>query len=128
MIREQRVTTLCAALAVAAAAALSVSLRGATDQSGEWRAYGATNANLKYAPLDQINKDNVKDLRIAWRQSAVPLEVRKDRGAVDVPTNYQVTPLMVGGLLYASAGDGSVVALHPGTGAVAWSLRARRFR
>ncbi len=124
--RERRVTTVFAALAVAAAAALSVSLRGATDQSGEWRAYGANNANLKYVPLDQINRDNVKDLRIAWRQSSVPSEVRKNRGAVDVPTNYQVTPLMVGGLLYASAGDGSVMALHPAHRRRRMELRARR--
>ena len=26
---------------------------------GEWRAYGSDNASTKYAPLDQINTDNV---------------------------------------------------------------------
>ena len=34
---------------------------------GEWRAYGSDNAITKYVPLDQINKDNAKDLRVAWR-------------------------------------------------------------
>jgi quinoprotein glucose dehydrogenase len=106
---------------MAAAAALTMSLRGAADSVGEWRAYGANNANLKYAPLDQINRNNVKNLRIAWRQSAMPAEIRRGRTAVAVPTNYQVTPLMAGGLLYASAGDGSVMALNPRTGAVVWS-------
>ena len=36
-------------------------------EAGEWRAYGSDKASTKYVPLDQINKDNVKDLRIAWR-------------------------------------------------------------
>jgi quinoprotein glucose dehydrogenase len=113
----------CSGLAALAIVALGVlvAAQGAADSSGEWRAYGATNANLKYAPLDQINKENVSQLRIAWRQSAMPVEVRRGRGAVSVPTNHQVTPLMVGGLLYASAGDGSVVALNPATGTVQWA-------
>ena len=106
---------------VAIAAALTISTRGAVGISSEWRAYGATNAGLKYAALDQINRDNVKQLRIAWRQSAMPAEVRKGRGPVSIATNYQVTPLMVGGKLYTSASDGSVVALHPATGAVLWT-------
>ena len=34
---------------------------------GQWRAYGGDNGNTKYSPLDQITRDNVKDLKIAWR-------------------------------------------------------------
>ena len=37
------------------------------SEVGEWQAYGSDKASTKYVPLDQINKDNVKDLRIAWR-------------------------------------------------------------
>ena len=106
---------------LAAAAAVTIATRGATVPVGEWRSYAATNAGEKYAALDQINGTNVKDLRIAWRQSSMPAPVRLGRGKVAVPTNYQVTPLMAGGLLFASAGDGSVFALNPGTGAVVWS-------
>jgi quinoprotein glucose dehydrogenase len=101
--------------------ALTIVTRGAAATSGEWRGYAGSNAGLKYSPLDQVNANNVKNLAIAWRQSAMPLEVRAGRGTVPVPTNYQVTPLMIGGLLYATAGDGSVVALHPATGAVVWA-------
>ncbi|NDH54672.1 MAG: hypothetical protein EBY24_22470, partial [Betaproteobacteria bacterium] len=32
-----------------------------------------------------------------------------------------LTPLMIGGQLYATTGDGAIVALNPGTGAVIWS-------
>src|SRR5689334_21029290 len=85
-------------------------------RKGEWWSYAGSNEGLKYSPLDQINKDNIKNLRIAWRQSAMPMEIRARTSTARVPTNYQVTPLMVGNLLYATAGDGSVMALNPGTG------------
>ena len=102
--------------------AMTIATGGATEPVGEWRSYAGTNAGAKYAALDQVDKDTVKNLRIAWRQSSMPREVRRGRGTVAVPTNYQVTPLMVDGLLYATAGDGSVAALHPGTGAVVWTF------
>ncbi len=91
------------------------------QQNGEWRAYAGSNASAKYSPLDQITPRNVQDLKIAWRQSVVPMEARRGRATVSLATNYQVTPLMIGGQLYATTGDGAVVALHPGTGAVIWS-------
>jgi glucose dehydrogenase len=32
----------------------------------EWRHYGGNLASHRYSPLDQINRDNVKDLRVEW--------------------------------------------------------------
>src|SRR5262245_19109632 len=110
------------AVVLAALATPPAGVRAANESNVEWRAYGGTNASLKYAPLDQITTDNVKNLRIAWRQSAMPLAIRRGRKTVLIPTNYQVTPLMAAGLLYATAGDGSIVALNPATGAVEWSF------
>ena len=109
------------ALAAAGAVAMSTAPRGAGEQNTEWRSYAGTNASAKYSPLDQINKDNVRSLKIAWRQSAMPMEIRRGRSTVGIPTNYQTTPLMAGGLLYMTAGDGSAVALNPATGAPVWS-------
>ncbi len=96
--------------------------------SGEWRAYGGSNAGTKYSPLDQINKTNVGDLRVVWRQSAIPEELRGGRAVSDLPlpTNYQNTPLMVGGLLYMSTGFGTVAALDPATGKLVWHEQTPR--
>ena len=107
-------------LAVTLIATTATTPSGATGD-GEWRTYAGTNAGLKYSTLDQITRSNVGRLTIAWRQSAVPLEIRRGRASVALPTNYQATPIMVDGLLYMAAGDGSIVALNPGTGAVVWS-------
>src|SRR5262245_66257822 len=101
--------------------AAACSMSAQTPASGEWRAYASTIASTKYSPLDQINKNNVKNLRIAWRQSVTPMEVRGGLRSVRVPTNFEATPLMVGGLLYTTTGVDSVVALDPTTGKVLWS-------
>ena len=34
---------------------------------GEWPAYAGTYAAARYSPLTQINQDNAKNLRVAWR-------------------------------------------------------------
>lgn len=109
---------LVAALAVSAPS--GVRLDAQSSGSAEWRAYAGTNGGAKYSPLDQINKNTVRNLRIAWRQSATPVEARRGVNAA-APTNYQHTPLMAGGLLYMSAGNGTVVALDATTGKVVWS-------
>ena len=99
------------------------SVPGAHAQSGapagEWPAYAADKAASKYSPLDQIDRDNAADLRIAWRQSTVPDAVRQG-SAVRAPARSQNTPLMVGGRLYISTGLGSVAALDAATGEVVW--------
>jgi quinoprotein glucose dehydrogenase len=51
---------------------------GAAQQGsrpGEWTRYGGDPGSTKYAPLDQINKDNVARLRVAWRRPAVDASI-----------------------------------------------------
>ena len=84
---------------------------------GEWRYYGADAHSTKYSPLDQINKDNVKDLQIVWRWKADNFGPRPD-------FYYQATPLMVGGVLYVTAGSRrDVVAIDGATGETLWMFR-----
>ena len=110
----------CAAIA----AAQLVSLRSAPAE-GEWRAWAADRASTRYAPLDQINRDTVPRLKIAWRQSGTPDALNEGRvNSFPPPANYQHTPLMVDGLLYMSTGLGTVAALDPTTGEVVWFDRA----
>ncbi len=86
-------------------------------QEGEWRYYGADSGSTKYSALDQIDRDNVADLQIAWRW-------RTDNFGPRVDFNYQATPLMVGGVLYTSAGwRRNVVAIDGATGETLWMYR-----
>jgi glucose dehydrogenase len=93
-------------------------------QSGEWHSYAGDPASRKYAPLDQINKDNVRTLKIAWRRPAVDPQLAALDPQLRVPNNFRVTPLMVGGVLYSPNGVGLVEAFHPGTGKTIWIQEA----
>ena len=85
---------------------------GAADR--EWRTYGSDLASTRYAPLDQINKENFSKLEVAWRFKTDALGPRPE-------FNFQSTPLMVGGVLYTTAGTRrAVVALDAATGEMLW--------
>ena len=87
------------------------------DNTGEWRTYGADLANTRYKPFDQINKGNFKDLQIAWRFRTDALGPRPEG-------NLEATPLMVGGVVYTTAGTRrDVVALDAKTGELLWMHR-----
>ena len=82
--------------------------------SGEWRTYGGDLASTRYSPLDQINAANFSQLEIAWRFKTDSLGPRPE-------FNFQSTPLMVGGVVYTTAGSRrAVVALDGTTGELLW--------
>jgi quinoprotein glucose dehydrogenase len=95
----------------------------ARAQTGEWRGY-AGDASRKYAALDQITKSNVTSLKIAWRRPAVDPQLAALDPQLQVPNNFRVTPLMIGGVLYSPNGVGLVEAFHPGTGKTLWVQEA----
>jgi hypothetical protein len=35
-------------------------------RTGEWKAYGGDEGSTRYSPLDQMSRENIKDLRVAW--------------------------------------------------------------
>src|SRR3954470_9494496 len=89
--------------------------QGATK--GEWRSYGGDPGNTKYSPLDQIDAKNVKELAIVWRWKAENFGPRPDY-------NWEVTPLMIEGVLYFTAGARrDVVAVDAATGETRWMYR-----
>ena len=85
--------------------------------NGEWRYYGGDDYSTKYSPLDQINRDNVNKLAIAWRWKAENFGPRVD-------ANWEVTPLMAHGVLYFTAGiRRDAVAVDAATGETLWIYR-----
>ena len=92
--------------------------RGPADV--EWRQYSGDNGSTKYSPLAQITKDNVARLRIAWRRSQVDPSLLEQNPKLRPGNNFRSTPIMVGGVLYASNGVGLVEAFDPATGRTIW--------
>lgn len=88
-----------------------------TNQTAEWRYYGGDAGTRKYSPLEQINATNVANLHIAWRWKAQNFGRQPE-------VNWQVTPLMVGGVLYVTAGTRrDAVAIDAATGETLWMYR-----
>ncbi|SVD42069.1 uncharacterized protein METZ01_LOCUS394923, partial [marine metagenome] len=84
---------------------------------GEWTSYAGDLGSTRYAPLDQISGDNFSDLEVAWQFDPGNLGPYPDN-------NYQATPLMIGGVLYTTAGTRrDVVALDAATGEILWLYR-----
>ena len=84
-------------------------------QDGEWPTYGGDLGSSRYSPLNQIAADNFGELEVAWRFKTENLGPYAD-------FNLQVTPIMVGGVLYAVAGGArrNVVAIDGATGELLW--------
>src|SRR5687768_10119793 len=99
-------------------AGTSLLLSGQTGvTNGEWPHWGADLGNTKYSALDQITRDNVKNLRVVWRWKA-------DNFGPRPQNNLEATPLMVGGVLYTTAGfRPNVVAIDAATGETLWVYR-----
>src|SRR6266581_3635915 len=70
-------------------------------QNIDWPSYAGDPGSRKYAPLDQINKDNVGTLKIAWRRPALDPQYLTGQSAPRLSNNFRATPLMVNGVLYS---------------------------
>src|SRR5439155_139330 len=88
-------------------------------KNGEWRSYGADVGNTHYSPLDQINASNFNKLELAWRFKTDNLGPRPE-------FQYEGTPLMANGVLYATGGSRrAVFALDATTGELLWTHSER---
>jgi len=84
-----------------------------------WPHYGNDPGGMRYSPLTQITKENVRDLAVAWtyRTGDVP---RKQQLAA-----FEATPILVGRTLYLSTPFNRVIALDAETGAERWTYDPR---
>lgn len=83
----------------------------------EWPMYRGNLAAQNYSPLDLIDRDNVADLRVAWRWYAGNFGPRPEQ-------RMESTPIMIDGVLYTTAGiTRNVVAIDPTTGQTLWIYR-----
>ena len=88
-----------------------------TTSRGEWPSYTGDTRGSRYSPLDQISASNFSSLEVAWRFKTDSLGPRPE-------FKLEGTPLMVGGVLYATGGTNrAVVALDAVTGSQRWVHR-----
>lgn len=103
-----------------AIASLFLAIRTTAQQgakNGEWRVYGGDEGSTRYSPLDQINRDNIKNMRVAWVWKSDSLMPSPQSGS-------ETTPIMVNGVLYFTMDQRRyVIAADAGTGETLWLYR-----
>ena len=79
-----------------------------------WQAYGGGNDQIRYSRLDQITRENVGQLQVAWTY---------DTGDAFDGSEMQCNPITVDGLLYATSPRMRIFALDAATGEERWSFK-----
>ncbi len=97
------------AISIAASGPPSPAADGAA-RDRQWPAYGGGPEGIRYSPLDQIDRANVRRLERAWTYDS-----REEGG-------LQTNPIVVEGVLYATTPKHRVVALDAATGAARWTF------
>lgn len=78
---------------------------------GDWLNWRRTDNAWGYSPLDQINRNNVRQLQLAWSWAM------DDTGA------QEATPLVYNGVMYLPNPRGVIQALDAATGDLIWEYR-----
>jgi len=79
----------------------------------DWKVYGGGPESIRYSTLDQINRENVQKLQVAWTF---------DTGDVFEGSEMQCNPVIVDGVLFATTPKLRVIALDAATGKQRWSF------
>lgn len=85
----------------------------------EWTQWGGGWAGTKYSPLDQINKENVSKLTIAWEFDTADFS---DGAKYPGRSAFEATPLVIDGVLYFSTPFHRLIALNPENGEKLWEF------
>lgn len=88
----------------------------ATAQNTNWPAYLGGPDSAHYSALDQINRENVARLEVAWTYAS-------EGGNAERLGQIQCNPLVIDGVLYGVSPWMKVFALDAATGAERWSFR-----
>ena len=83
----------------------------AAGEPGNWLTYSGSYGSQHHSSLDQINRDNVGDLELKWVFQARSLE------------KFEMTPLVVDGVIYVVQMPNDVVALDAMTGRKFWEYK-----
>jgi len=85
----------------------------------DWRHYGNSAGGSRFAALDQITRDNVQDLQVAWTfHTGDTPESPTGNGAED-----QQTPLQIGNRVYLCTPHNNVIAVDADSGKQIWERR-----
>jgi quinoprotein glucose dehydrogenase len=85
--------------------------------ASDWGFYGGDAFGQHYSSLDQIKRDNVANLQVAWTYRTGELGEGFVRSS---KLTFEATPVLAFGLLYLETATNIVIALNPETGGQKW--------
>jgi quinate dehydrogenase (quinone) len=85
--------------------------------TANWTSYGGNNNHDRFTPADQINRETVSELAVAWTFNTGDVPASTGGGAED-----QTTPLMVNDSVYVCTPHNNVASIDPVTGAKKWEF------
>jgi alcohol dehydrogenase (cytochrome c) len=91
----------------------------ARSEPQNWLTYYGAYDGQRYSPLDQITKENVKQLTPAWIFQAGSVGLHSGKSTY----SFEAAPLVVDGVMYVSGWDGWVWALDARNGDILWQYR-----
>jgi quinoprotein glucose dehydrogenase len=86
----------------------------------EWPSYGGDPGGQRFASQDEITRENVGRLEIAWTFHTG--DFSDGTGEIQSGSAFEATPILVDGLLYVCSPFNRVFALDPQTGAQLWGF------
>ncbi len=81
-------------------------------EANDWPMYGRDAGSTRFSPLDQINRENVSQLKRAWTYHTG-----------ETGRGWETTPIVVDSILYLSTHNQNIVALDSETGREIWKYR-----
>ncbi len=85
----------------------------AQPQTAAWPTNGGSFTNQRFSPLNQINRDNVANLKAVWR-------AHLNGSGMETKHSAEGTPIYQDGVLYMSTGDSDVFAVDFDSGEILW--------
>jgi quinoprotein glucose dehydrogenase len=111
------VTALTAALLIVSGTVLPGVTRAQSPDASDWGFYGGDAFGQHFSSLDQIKRENVGQLTVAWTYRTGELG---EGFARDSKLTFEATPVLAFGLLYLETATNIVIALDPETGIQKW--------
>lgn len=83
-----------------------------------WHAYGGDAGGTRYMPFEQINRENVSELQVAWTYRTGELGQDAHHGE---KLTFEATPIFFENTLYLSTAFGKIVAIDALSGQERWT-------
>jgi alcohol dehydrogenase (cytochrome c) len=109
-----RIATKCTLVASLATGVMMSGLIPATaaDKPDDWPTYFRDGRGWRYSPLDQVNRENVANLGVAWIHQPG-----------DIQDGLQATPIVIDGIIYYVGANNNVFAVNGKTGETIWHYK-----